>query len=53
STKPSLDRALQVVKCLTMGDSAMTKDRNLDLLGELGLAPCFDEEYSEEMQLEH
>ncbi|KAH9292824.1 hypothetical protein KI387_041999, partial [Taxus chinensis] len=35
-----------------MGDSAMEEDRILELLGEPGLEPCFDEEESEEMQLE-
>lgn len=54
STKPSVDKAFQGMKCLTMGDSAMTEDRLLELLGELGLGACFEEEVeeTEELKLE-
>ncbi|KAH9311554.1 hypothetical protein KI387_026589, partial [Taxus chinensis] len=44
STKPSIDKALQGIKCLTMGDSARMEDRLLELLGEPGLEACFEEE---------
>lgn len=37
NTKPSVDKALQGIKCLTMGDSARMEDRLLELLGEPGL----------------
>ncbi|KAH9327923.1 hypothetical protein KI387_000031, partial [Taxus chinensis] len=52
STKPSVDKVLQVVKHLTMGDSAMAEDKVMDLLGELGLEARFHEEESKEVQLE-
>ncbi|KAH9298003.1 hypothetical protein KI387_029685, partial [Taxus chinensis] len=54
-TNPSVDNSLQVVKCLTMGDSAMAEDRLLELLGEPGLEACFKEEVeeAEEIQLEN
>ncbi|KAH9310437.1 hypothetical protein KI387_025472, partial [Taxus chinensis] len=43
-----------VVKCLTMGDSAMAKDRLLELLGGPSLEARFEEEAeeAEEIQLE-
>ncbi|KAH9298978.1 hypothetical protein KI387_030660, partial [Taxus chinensis] len=44
STKPSVDKALQVVKCLTMGDSAMVEDMLLELLGGPSLEARFEEE---------
>ncbi|KAH9287494.1 hypothetical protein KI387_031611, partial [Taxus chinensis] len=52
STKPLVDEALQVFKCLNMGDSAMVEDRILELLGEPVLEVYFDEEELEEIQLE-
>ncbi|KAH9287579.1 hypothetical protein KI387_031696, partial [Taxus chinensis] len=53
STKPSVDKALQGIKHLTMGDSSRIEDRLLELLGELGLGVHFEEiEEIEESQLE-
>ncbi|KAH9296158.1 hypothetical protein KI387_039746, partial [Taxus chinensis] len=54
STKPSIDKSFQGIKCLTMQDSARMEDRLLELLGEPVLEAHFEEEEEEEeLHLEH
>ncbi|KAH9326817.1 hypothetical protein KI387_006995, partial [Taxus chinensis] len=51
SIKPLVDKVLEVMKHLNMGDNAIAEDRILDFLGEHDLEACFDEEDLEEVHL--
>ncbi|KAH9303725.1 hypothetical protein KI387_008129, partial [Taxus chinensis] len=53
STKPSVDKALQTIKSLIIGDNAKVEDRLLELLGKPYVETCLNEEESEEVHLEH
>lgn len=52
-TKPPMNDVVQVMKCLTMGDSAQDKELLQELLGESYLEDHFEEEETDAEQLGH